>query len=86
MERKESPFAERWHEFKNFVEDVDNHLLNGHLLYESRKWQLDKDVNGGMNYSLENCIVLSAEENGKLGREKQKKKIVAIKNDNEIDI
>jgi hypothetical protein len=25
---------ERWHELWNFVYDVDNHLLNGHLLYK----------------------------------------------------
>lgn len=57
---------EQWHDFWNFVDDVDNRLENGHLLYENRKWQLDKDKNGGKIYSLENCVVLSAKENLKL--------------------
>lgn len=45
--------SESWHDFWSFVEDVDNHLENGHLLYESPDWQLDKDLNGSNEYSLE---------------------------------
>ncbi|WLR53779.1 NUMOD1 domain-containing DNA-binding protein [Mesobacillus subterraneus] len=75
---------ERWHNFWNFVEDVDNHLLNGHLLYKGREWQLDKDSKGGNIYSLENCVVISAEENRKLQYEKQEREIVAYNENEEI--
>ncbi len=75
---------ERWHDFKNFVYDVDNHLKNGHLLYEKGKWHLDKDVNGGKLYSLEKCVVLSPEENRRLSNKKLSKEIIAIKDDTQI--
>ncbi|MEH7612045.1 hypothetical protein [Gottfriedia acidiceleris] len=69
--------SKRWHDFGSFVEDVENHLENGHLLYEE-DFQLDKDINGENIYSLENCVVISAEENRKFAYEKQQKKIVAV--------
>ena len=65
MERKESPFLKDGMSSKILLKMWTIICPNGHLLYESRKWQLDKDKNGGNEYSLENCIVLSAEENGK---------------------
>ena len=46
--------CDRWHNFDNFVYDVDNHLLNGHLLYE-KGYDLDKDLKGSKVYNLENC-------------------------------
>ena len=46
--------SERWHEFWNFVEDVDNHMESGHLLY-SIDYQIDKDKNGGIIFSWELC-------------------------------
>ncbi|MED3552534.1 hypothetical protein [Cytobacillus praedii] len=75
---------DRWHEFWNFVEDVDNHLENGHLLYETG-YHLDKDVKGGKIYSLETCVVLSKEENEKISRGKNKRKVVAFNNDETIE-
>ncbi|MEH7513343.1 hypothetical protein V7146_11535 [Gottfriedia acidiceleris] len=76
--------AERWHNFENYVEDVENCLENGHLLYEEG-WELDKDLNGGMIYSLETCVVLSAKENNKLCVEKQQRKVMAFSNTQEIE-
>lgn len=73
--------CERWHEFWNFVEDVDNHLSNGHLLYE-KGWELDKDIKGGTEYNLENCTVISRDENSKIAYTKQQRKILAF-NENE---
>jgi hypothetical protein len=71
----------RWHNFKNFIEDIDNHLENGHLLYIN-KYQLDKDLKEKRIYSLENCTVVLAEDNEALAREKQKKKVLVM-SDNE---
>ncbi|MFZ0444184.1 MAG: hypothetical protein WAM95_06030 [Bacillus sp. (in: firmicutes)] len=76
--------VERWHEFWNFVEDVDNHLKNGHLLY-LKQYQLDKDLLGGNEYSLENCSIITAKENRKLAHEKQQRKIIAISDTEEIE-
>lgn len=77
---------ERWHDFWNFVEDIDNHLLNGHLLYQSRlEWQLDKDIKGGNIYSLENCTVVTAEKNRREAYEKQRRKIIAYDDTKEIE-
>lgn len=75
--------CERWREFWNFVEDIDNHMENGHLLYDS-KYQLDKDLKGGNIYSLENCVVMLRKDNDELKLEKQRKKIVAINATDEI--
>ncbi|EEL35701.1 hypothetical protein bcere0019_11200 [Bacillus cereus Rock3-28] len=72
---------ERWHDFNNFVYDIDNRMPNGHLLY-NRNYQLDKDLNGGKIYSLENCVVISKDENWKMAYQKQQKQIVAL-NENE---
>lgn len=50
--------CDRWREnFWHFVEDIDNHMLNGHLLYDDG-YVLDKDLKGGNVYSLENCMVI----------------------------
>lgn len=75
---------ERWHEFWNFIEDVDKNLPNGYLLYE-KGWQLDKDIKGGNIYSLENCVVTTAVENNKLNYEKSQKKIMAYNGIEEIE-
>lgn len=75
--------SERWHDFWSFVDDVNNHLENGHLLYE-KNYQLDKDQKGGNRYSLENCTVISAEKNRKLQYEKQQRKVIAISESEEI--
>lgn len=69
---------DRWHDFWNFVYDIDNRLHNGHLLYQAG-WHLDKDINGGKSYSLENCMVVSAEHNRSLATEKLKREIYALK-------
>lgn len=69
---------ERWHDFWQFVHDVDNHLLNGHLLYEEG-YHLDKDTKGGKVYSLENCIVLPKDENEWESRRKQLKAVIATR-------
>lgn len=70
--------CERWHEFENFVDDINNKMENGHLLY-NRKYQLDKDKNGGNIYSPENCVVTLAEVNENEARNKQRKKVIAYK-------
>lgn len=75
---------ERWHKFWNFVEDVDNHLENGHLLYQ-QGYHLDKDFKGGMIYSLENCVVMSAEENRKMATLAHQRKILAYNDVEEIE-
>ncbi|MDO8160439.1 hypothetical protein FKQ51_24605 [Bacillus toyonensis] len=69
--------AERWHSFNNFTYDIDNIMPNGHLLYSS-DYQLDKDKKGEILYSLENCSVISSEENRKIAYEKQQRRIIAI--------
>ncbi|WP_045518097.1 hypothetical protein [Neobacillus niacini] len=75
--------SQRWLDFDNFAYDVENHLPNGHLLYE-KGYDLDKDLKGGNIYSLENCTVLLSEENRKIAREKQKKAISAKRNNEEL--
>ncbi|KQU22152.1 hypothetical protein ASG65_20770 [Bacillus sp. Leaf13] len=74
--------AERWHDFWSFVYDIDNHMPDGHLLYDS-DYQLDKDRKGGKIYSLKNCCVISSDENKKMANEKLKRKIIAFNNDGE---
>lgn len=74
----------QWHTLENFIEDVNNHLLNGHLLYEA-EYQLDKDIKGGNIYSLENCTVVTGEQNREEKLKKQRKKIKAT-NDSEAII
>ena len=69
--------CDRWYEFWNFVDDIDNHMKNGHLLYQ-KGYQLDKDKNGGNEYSLENCSVITAEENRRIALENQQRLIIAI--------
>ncbi|MFY0762134.1 hypothetical protein AB1K32_25370 [Metabacillus dongyingensis] len=76
--------SDTWHHFWNFVYDVDNHLIDGHLLYE-KGWQLDKDIKGGKIYSLENCTVISGEDNRKIANNKLSKKIIASKNNKQIE-
>ncbi|PHC50200.1 hypothetical protein [Bacillus toyonensis] len=73
----------RWHDFWNFVYDIDNRMPNGHLLYQDG-YQLDKDKKGGMIYSLENCVVITGEENRRILHEKQKKKVSAFNESEEI--
>ncbi|WP_440971091.1 NUMOD1 domain-containing DNA-binding protein [Peribacillus frigoritolerans] len=68
---------ERWHDFWNFVYDVDNYLLDGYLLYENG-YDLDKDLKGGNTYSLNSCTVRLSEENREMSRKKQKKSVLAI--------
>ncbi|HDR7770413.1 TPA: hypothetical protein QCY13_001650 [Bacillus paranthracis] len=74
---------EGWHNFNNFVYDIDNRMPNGYLLYSS-DYQLDKDLNGGKIYSLENCVVISKYENWKMAYRKQQKRIVAMNENEEI--
>ncbi len=74
----------RWHNFKNFIEDIDHHLENGHLLY-SNKYQLDKDLKGKRIYSLGNCTVVSAEENEARARERQKKKVLVMSDNKRLE-
>ncbi|WP_235832867.1 hypothetical protein [Gottfriedia acidiceleris] len=40
---KGTTVSERWHDFDNFVYDVDTRLKNGQFLYE-KEHQLDKDI------------------------------------------
>ncbi|HDR3653107.1 TPA: hypothetical protein QCO08_005536 [Bacillus anthracis] len=72
---------EHWRNFDNFVYDIDNHMPNGHLLY-NREYQLDKDLKGGKIYSLETCSVILAKVNRELVVKKQRKKVIAT-NDTE---
>ncbi|MDY0952077.1 hypothetical protein SOM37_24875 [Bacillus thuringiensis] len=55
-------------------------MLNGHLLY-NRDYQLDKDLNGVNIYSLENCVVITRDENWKVAYQKL---IVAMNENEEI--
>ncbi|MCC2437302.1 NUMOD1 domain-containing DNA-binding protein [Bacillus paranthracis] len=75
--------SKRWHSFDNFIYDIDNTMPNGPLLYNA-DYQLDKDKNGEMLYSLENCCVISTEENRKIAYTKQQRKIIAINITEEI--
>lgn len=75
---------EHWHDFWNFVYDIDNHMLNGHLLYQ-KGYHLDKDIKGGKIYNLENCMVITAEENKRLGVANRKRRIFAIKDTEQIE-
>ncbi|HDR7529734.1 TPA: hypothetical protein QCX69_000814 [Bacillus anthracis] len=76
--------AKQWHNFWDFVHDIDNRMPDGHLLYSS-DYHLDKDIKGGKIYSLENCMVITAEENKRLGVANRKKRIVAIKDTEQIE-
>lgn len=76
--------AKQWHNFWDFVHDIDNRMPNGHLLYR-KDYHLDKDIKGGKIYSLENCMVITAEENKRLGNANRKKRIVAIKGTEQIE-
>ncbi|MFA1512844.1 hypothetical protein ACDN41_26800 [Priestia aryabhattai] len=69
--------SERWHDFWNFIYDIDNYINNGHLLYKD-EYQLDKDIKGGKVYSLENCVVTLKTENENASRRKQQKEVLAI--------
>ncbi|MGG0789279.1 hypothetical protein ABE132_11210 [Peribacillus simplex] len=75
---------ERWHDFWNFVYDVDNNLHDGHFLYEIG-YDLDKDLKGGNTYSLDTCTVIRSSENQSMSREKQKKSILAYKENESIE-
>ncbi|MFJ8415018.1 NUMOD1 domain-containing DNA-binding protein [Bacillus paramycoides] len=75
--------SERWHNFDNFIYDINNIMPNGHLLY-SPDYQLDKDKKGGMLYSLESCSIISTEENKKIAYTKQQRRIIAINKTDEI--
>ncbi|WP_454497725.1 hypothetical protein [Bacillus wiedmannii] len=76
--------TERWHDFGNFIYDIDNHMPNGHLLYSS-DYQLDKDLKGGKIYSLENCVVMSRTINSKMRNISNRKPVVAIKGIEQIE-
>lgn len=75
--------TERWHEFENFVYDIDNLMPDGHLIYK-KEYQLDKDLKKGNIYSLENCTVILADKNRKLSNDNQKKRIIASKGNVEL--
>ncbi|MGE6205360.1 hypothetical protein [Guptibacillus hwajinpoensis] len=75
---------ERWHDFWNFVFDVDNHLLNGRLLYR-KGFDLDKDIKGGNIYSLENCTVVSTKDNESESRKKQQKKLLVMIDEKSVE-
>lgn len=75
--------CDRWHDFQNFVEDIDNHMENGHLLYQ-KEYQLDKDKSGGMIYSLKTCQVTTGDDNRRLANEKQSKSVFAIRSNERI--
>ena len=75
--------CDRCHDYNNFVEDVNTRLENGHLLYDSA-YQLDKDIKGGNIYSLENCVVITADANREEKLKKQRKKVLAIKGSEKI--
>ncbi|MCU5539053.1 MULTISPECIES: NUMOD1 domain-containing DNA-binding protein [Bacillus] len=75
--------SEQWHSFDNFIYDIDNIMPNGHLLYNS-DYQLDKDKKGEMLYSLENCSIISTEENKEIAYKKQQRSIVATSKTGEI--
>lgn len=77
MDLKEFPFVTVGMSFGNFVEDVDNHLDYGYLLYQ-KEYQLDKDLLGGNIYSLENCVVISAVGSRRISYIKQQRKVLAI--------
>ena len=62
--------CERWHNFTNFVEDVEKLPFYDKRLSEGgRRWQLDKDIlgRGKMEYSPENCIWIPAQMNSCVG-------------------
>ncbi|WP_281976069.1 NUMOD1 domain-containing DNA-binding protein [Halobacillus litoralis] len=67
---------ERWHNFWNFIDDVNQRMKNGHLLYH-HGWTLDKNINEGKIYSLENCVVVHRDENEIMSRRKQYKRVLA---------
>lgn len=67
---------ERWHDFWNFVYDIDNVIPNGKQLYLN-DYELDKDLKGGNEYSVDTCVVITAEENNQQRSEKRMKKVKA---------
>ncbi len=71
--------CERWHNFSHFVEDINNHMPNGHLLYK-KEYVIDKDLKDSKIYSLTICTIIRGKFNSDIARLKQKKKVIAEKN------
>lgn len=67
--------CERWHCFKNFVEDIKYIEGYDEALFKSDKLELDKDLkceDFPKEYNIENCIFLSKNENIKIKNEQRK--------------
>lgn len=73
-EYKDCEVSERWHTLSNFVNDIK--LIDGYELWEENMsgYALDKDIkNGNLKlYSLENCMFVTIEENGRDGQTRSK--------------
>ena len=73
--------CERWLNFQNFAKDT----LNMENSYK-KGFQLDKDIKekGNLEYSLEKCMFVKAEENLKESMKEQKLKVIHIETKKEL--
>jgi thymidylate synthase len=74
----------RWHSFRNFINDI-RYIPQYHLAKEDdfKNWELDKDYYASNCYSSETCVFLSKKENLIYRKNIQVKPIKIIENDNE---
>ena len=64
----------RWHNFQNFCEDLPK--IAGYDKWLTSGWVIDKDLSGGLLYSLENCVFLSPSDSSKEMNSRVKKEII----------
>lgn len=66
-----------WHDFRNFVRDMEKKENYDKLINEPTKWQIDKDLSGKNYYSNETTQIISRSENVKevVRRTRRAKKI-----------
>lgn len=64
--------CERWKCFENFLEDIPSILGYNSYLFYNKQLELDKDLNGMEEYSLQNCVFLLISENNNNTRKQQR--------------
>lgn len=55
--------CEEWHNFKNYITDIENMENYDKLLKDSVNWHIDKDISGGKIYSRETVAIITKSEN-----------------------
>ena len=55
--------CERWHDFRNYVNDIEKKENYNKLIENPKQWHIDKDLLGGKIYSDETTVIISKSEN-----------------------